>query len=220
LNNNAYLKNIDANVAYEPTFREDILNYTAYVPYKTTTVTVERHNSYRLRRAYVPYKTTTVTVGGESQDINASVKIQNKSLSLGDNIIPITVTAEDGVTKREYYLSITRMNNEARLKPLTATDGLFSTGFSKNKYEYTLTLPSKVVYVDIDGTTVDPNAHFSGKVRVWKPTVGNTEIATLHVAAEDTIYYKDYKVICKWKSDDNQLAHLEVKGYKANAFKF
>lgn len=59
---------------------------------------------------YLPYEITSFTAGGKAVDSKAkSVKGETKELTVGDNEFKVTVTAEDGTTKKVYTLTVVRM---------------------------------------------------------------------------------------------------------------
>jgi uncharacterized repeat protein (TIGR02543 family) len=74
------------------------------------------------------YDIATVSVTGMPRHSNASVtgNVENASLAVGDNIISIEVTAEDGVNKTIYRILVTRADHiiipEANLVDLLAND--------------------------------------------------------------------------------------------------
>ncbi len=61
----------------------------------------------------VPFETTSLEVDYEKSNEFAKVKISgNTKLSVGTNTVKITVTAEDGVTKKTYSITVTRQAEE------------------------------------------------------------------------------------------------------------
>jgi hypothetical protein len=59
----------------------------------------------------VPKSTTSIVITGTPNDLNASISQNSgvaQSLTLGVNNIPLTVTAEDGITQEIYTVTVTR----------------------------------------------------------------------------------------------------------------
>ena len=94
----AYLANLSVQGAnLSPSFAYNTLSYTAGVAFSTPSVTVT---------PAVVDPTATVTVNGTTvANRTASGPVM---LSVGDNIITIVVTAQDGVTTQTYTVTVTR----------------------------------------------------------------------------------------------------------------
>ena len=91
-----------------PAFSSDQLDYTASVPYATTSVTVN---------PTVTVASSTVTVNGVT--VSSGTASAAIPLSVGTNNISIAVTAQDGVTTANYTIAVTRLD----LVPQTITFG-------------------------------------------------------------------------------------------------
>ncbi len=59
----------------------------------------------------LPFENTSVTVSAKATDGKARVAVGNTALEVGENRIPVTVTAENGA-KRVYTLTVTRRESE------------------------------------------------------------------------------------------------------------
>jgi hypothetical protein len=100
----------------------------------------------------VPVLTITPT----RADSNATVVItpySPVSLSYGENSINIEVTAQDGVTKKNYALKVTRLSDNADLSDLTISQGALSPVFASGTLSYT----DSVAY-NVTGLTITPTA--------------------------------------------------------------
>ncbi len=136
---------------------------------------------------------TEITVNATATDSNAKIMISEnyKALVKGENIIKITVTAENGTTTRTYQikanLTITPTEEEklkanALLKAIEIKD--FEIEFSKEIKKYTLSVPYKTKKLKINAEAENPNA----KVEIDKSNnlkVGKNEIKIV-VTSEDT----------------------------------
>jgi hypothetical protein len=165
---NTYLSSLTASTPYEPKFNKDILNYTSIVPYKVSEVIVD----------------------AEPEDFMASVNIKEYSLNVGNNVIPVTVTAEDGETKKTYNLNVKRLNNDARLRTLSFSQGSLTPGFSREHSDYTLTVSKEDPLITVSGITNDENA------TVEFPSEFYTKDTTffIKVVAEDTTFSRLYRI--------------------------
>ena len=95
---NADLRRLEVNVGtLDKEFSPDITNYSVSVPYETTKVSVKA--SVAERWSTMTINGNPVLTGQPSADIN---------LSVGENTIPIVVTAEDEVTQKIYTIIIHR----------------------------------------------------------------------------------------------------------------
>lgn len=79
-----------------------------------------------------------------AEDKNASISKQdNIELSTTvDNIYKVTVTAEDGKTIKIYTIKVNRpKSSDTTLSKVNLTNAVLSPSLSKDKREYTLTIP-------------------------------------------------------------------------------
>ena len=80
----------------------------------------------------------TVTVNGEA--VSTPVV-----LSEGVNVIPVEVTAQDGVTRRSYTVTVTRAaSSDASLRGLGLSAGTLTPSFVPETMSYTATVPAEV----------------------------------------------------------------------------
>jgi hypothetical protein len=186
---NTFLSSITpSHYSLQPAFSPDVSNYTITVPYD-----------------FQP-----VSFSAVAEDSLSKVTVSSNSFQT-----VFTVESADSRSVRHYTVSIYRLNNEARFQTLLTTAGQFEGSFRRDVFNHTLILPASAKQVDIEGITLDPNASYSGKVTVFKPSVGLgfTDTVVLTVLAEDVQYSNDYTIVCRWKDDDSYLKSLSVEGF-------
>ena len=103
----------------------------------------------------VPFEVTTMTFTAEVPE-GATYRVNRKNLGAGgsDTLFRITVTAEDGETKKEYHVTVHRSEKEEEEKPelsadasllsLTPASGTLNPAFEPDIYQYSLTVPFEV----------------------------------------------------------------------------
>ena len=115
------------------------------------------------------------------------------ALSVGNNVITVEVTAEDGNTARTYTVTVTRaalLSTDAKLSALTMSGVDFGT-FDSTTVSYTTTVAN-----DVSQTTVTPTVNYSGASYVIKlngtidsdgviPLSVGSNTITIEVTAED-----------------------------------
>ena len=120
-----------------PEFDKDTLSYTVEVDSEVEAITI---------LGIATNKYATVTGNG------------NYNLVVGDNIIPITVTAEDGSTKT-YTVTVKKQQEaSSKLLDIKAKEGILSPSFDKNTLEYTITVPNEVTSLSLETIKEDENA--------------------------------------------------------------
>ncbi|MCI9016024.1 MAG: hypothetical protein HFJ53_02500 [Clostridia bacterium] len=171
-NKNADLSAI-TGVNLTPTFNKNVTNYA-----------IEVENGV-----------TSVNIKAQVEDAKATVKIEgNTNLQVGRNTITITVTAEDGVTKKVYTIIATRkaapLSKNANLLKIEGIN--LTPVFNKNTLNYTATVANGVTSVNIKPQVEDAKA----TVKVEGNTnlqVGENTV-TITVTAEDGITKKVYTI--------------------------
>ena len=198
-NTNANLNNISLSGGYTltPSFDQDTTSYTVNVP-----------NSVG-----------QIQVTGYKQDPNA-VSVTGDgliSLNSGNNDVVITVTAEDGKTKKIYTVKIYReLSDDATLKSLSASTGTLNPVFDKDTDEYELIVPNEIENVTFTAATTSDAASYnvSGNTNL---SVGSNP-AKITVTAEDGTV-KVYNVSIKRQpSSNNFLSSLSVKDSDNNEY--
>ena len=101
----------------------------------------------------VPNDATKIDVKAITNDEKSSVKVVgNTDLKVGENVVTIEVTAEDG-SKKTYKITVTReeekknepvLDSDATLSKLNVGGYTLSPEFNKNKFSYSITVPSNV----------------------------------------------------------------------------
>ena len=178
----ARLKNLGFNPEDFEGFRRDTTEYNLEVSNSTSRITVY---------AYPVDSNATVTGTG------------TVNLKEGSNTVKVTVTAEDGVTKKTYTMNITRLTaeednpeneTEARLKNLgiRPTEYDFS-GFKRDNTSYTVEVPNELTEVEVYAEAVNPDAKITGTGKVTLQEGENT--VNIEVTAPDGTTKKTYTLI-------------------------
>ena len=133
----------------------------------------------------VPYETENINFELMVEDKKASANIEgNNNLEVGENIITITVTAEDG-NKREYKIIVTRkdeniiLSSNSKLKKLMVKG--YNLEFDSDKYEYNLKIHNED-FLDITYITQDEK---SDVTIVGNNNLKDKSVITVTVVAED-----------------------------------
>ena len=151
----------------------------------------------------VPFEVTTMTFTAEAPE-GATYRVNRKNLGAGgsDTLFRITVTAEDGETKKEYHVTVHRQEKEEEEKPelsadasllsLTPASGTLTPAFDPDVYEYSLTVPFEVTTMTFtaevpEGATYRVNRKNLG-------AGGSDTLFRITVTAEDGETKKEYHV--------------------------
>jgi len=189
---NANLKSLTVSSGtLNPTFSENIIAYTVNV---ANTV-------------------TNITITGTAADANATVtgNVTNAPLNVGDNNFAITVTAQDGSTKKTYTVKVIRAaSSNANLESLTVSSGTLNPAFAPNTTNYTVNVANTVTTITITGTAADANATVTGNVINASLNVGDNNFA-ITVTAQDGSTKKTYTVkVIRAASANADLKELKV----------
>ena len=132
----------------------------------------------------VPNDATKIDVKAITNDEKSSVKVVgNTDLKVGENVVTIEVTAEDG-SKKTYKITVTReeekknepvLDSDATLSKLNVGGYTLSPEFNKNKFSYSITVPSNV-----DNLTVQAIAS-SSKAKVTISGNSNLKPGVNHI---------------------------------------
>lgn len=120
-----------------------------------------------------------------------STLAQDVNLTVGSNVIPVVVTAADGVTTKTYTITVTRAgSNDATLKSLTVSEGVLSPAFTLNEDDYTVSVDNTVSSLDVTAIPTDSNATVTvnGSATTSDTitlTVGQSTTIPIVVTAED-----------------------------------
>lgn len=149
----------------------------------------------------------------------ASIKTLNyqADLKVGDNVIPIVVTAQDGQTKKMYKLMITRLgSNDATLKSLTVNHGVLNPAFNANEENYTLQVEHAVSTLQIAAETTSDEASMAingsrKKTETIALVAGQTITIPIVVTAQNRQAKKSYKLtVTRALSNDATLKNIVV----------
>lgn len=198
--NNSLLASIiiassSGNIALAPNFDPNTLEYTASVNKNVT----------------------DIEVIASAEDNNATVTgdIGNIVLSSGDNILTITVTAEDGVTTKDYKVNVTRPVSDiatlSDLKILDENDNEipFSPVFNANVTQYLVSVEYNISKIKINPVVTTSGATVAGDGEHDLKTGTNT--ITVTVTAEDGVATKNYTVVVeRSRSNNDLLGTLEI----------
>ncbi len=146
--------------------------------------------------------TSTITVNGTL--VSSGSASASLPLLIGSNIITIIVTAQDGITKQTYTITVTRPNsNVATLSALSISNGTLSPIFATNTTSYSASVLNSTSSITITPTLTDPTAAvtvngititLSNSSAILPLNIGNNTISTV-VTAQDGITKQTYNVI-------------------------
>jgi hypothetical protein len=165
----------------------------------------------------------TVTVNGNA--VTSGEFSNPVPLNFGDNLIAVQVTAQDGVGKKTYTVTVTRLSNNADLTSLTLSTGTLIPSFASGTINYAATLPFDVTSltvtptaaqaaatIKVNGTTV-PSGTASGAIAL---NVGMNTITTDVTAQDGTL--KTYTINVKRQANANLSALSLSAGTLSPAF--
>src|SRR6185503_10544405 len=133
---------------FSPTFTSGTINYTDAVGNAITSLTVKPTTSGG--NATVTVNGIAVTSGTASGPIN---------LNVGQNIVTIVVTAQNGTTTKTYTVTVTRAeSSNADLSSLKMSKGIFSPAFDSGTTSYADAVGNAITSITVTPTTADPTA--------------------------------------------------------------
>ena len=191
---NAYLSDLKVNGQTVPNFSKTTYEYT--IPdVSNSTVSVP---------VVATREVTTSTLSGDTT---------SKSLSVGNNQVKVTVTAQDGTTKHTYTVNVKRKSNVAELSSLTVTSSpqgtLTPSTFSPSTKTYTYNVGPDVTSVSI-AATAGNGATVSGTGNYNPQTTNKAEIIVTPEDGSPVTYTVN---LTRDKSTDVRLSELSVAGY-------
>jgi|GEM_PF-4032327 len=166
------------------------LNYGELVPPFSPGVT-----SYAVS---VPYNLASIEIAGTSADPHAvvsAIPTQPMNLSMGANAVVIRVRAQDGVTTKDYAVTVTRLPSaNANLGSLSLSSGSLIPAFSPEVTSYAVNVANGVTSMTLTGTSEDAGAAVSyAPSQTTALTVG-ANVLTVTVTAADGATVKHYAV--------------------------
>ena len=153
---------------------------------------------------------TSVTVAGTKNHSGATVSNSVTVNPLTTNKVEVLVTAEDTNYSTTYTVNIVRTkSNNADLSALSVTGYTLNETFNADTLDYTLTVPSNVESVQVNATRADTRASMEGDGTLTL-TIGNNNVATIHVVAENQTTTKDYTITVTRQNNDATLKTLAL----------
>ena len=197
LSNNSYLKDISIDGTNIDGFNKENFEYNIKVSRETDSINIS---------AILDDEKATLTTD-----------LSNKfNLNLGENIINIVVTAENGNTST-YILNVEReKNNDATLDSITVSEGTLTPAFNKNTLNYTVNVENDVTSIEVSATATDSNATVTGTGTKQLNTGDNT--VTIKVTSESGTENTYTINVIRAKSSNNYLSDLKVNGQTVNNF--
>jgi hypothetical protein len=123
------------NDTLSPVFAAAITDYSAFVEHSVTEVAVTATTSHQY--AVLSVDNVEVTSGQASAAL---------PLNVGDNLIPVGVTAQDGTTTRDYSINVVRADvaevTAGYLETLTLSEGTLTPVFNATVPSYTSVVPA------------------------------------------------------------------------------
>lgn len=181
--------------------------------------------------ATVSNLTSNITISAAASDSNASFRINGNvfsgtaievPLSVGQNTIDFVVTAQDGVTQKNYSLLIVRaLSGNAELSSLSIAPGRLSPTFSGagSIFSSTLSEPSPNVFVSAQ--TSEPHATITVNGQALSTTgsvvslTAGLNAISIQVIAEDNVTSKTYTLLIQNPYSSN--ADLSTLGLSTGA---
>lgn len=155
---------------------------------------------------------TELTLYINTEDKNATYEvIDNGNFQLGNNTVIVRVTAEDGVTTKDYTLNVLRQEVGTAsnyLNNLTVSEGSLDPEFNRDITYYEVEVLYEVDQVALDGELDDKNATVSG-FQNYPLKVGKNTLAVSVTSTEGIVRYYQVVVTRKGKSEA-RLSKLEV----------
>ena len=151
----------------------------------------------------VPYEVTAMTFSAQPAE-GASCRVNRKNLGAGGSatLFLLTVTAEDGASKRVYQVTVHRQEKEeeekptlsqdARLLSLTPEQGQLSPAFDPEVLEYRLTVPFEVTTMTFAAQPAEGASYRVNRKNLGAG--GSSTLFTLTVTAEDGTAKRVYQV--------------------------
>ncbi|MBN1575793.1 MAG: cadherin-like beta sandwich domain-containing protein, partial [Chitinispirillaceae bacterium] len=178
--------------ALDPAFDSATLSgYSATVEYETDTLSIT---------AYPTHPAVTVSIDSGSGE--AGKYAYRIPLEVGENPLTVKVTAEDGVTRKEYRVTVTRGKSaDASLASVTLSTGTLTPEFRGDTLDYRVNIAHEVdslavtpvtthsaASVTINDSAIAPGGH------PWNyfPNTGVEDTVTVSVIAQDGVTERTY----------------------------
>ena len=192
----ATLKALSVNAGnLSPAFAFDKYAYTITVPYATESIEI------------------TATANTEGANISGA---GTQTLTVGENVLPVEVTATNGTTKLTYTITVTRSAaaTNATLKSLSVNAGTLSPAFSSSVKDYTVSVGNEVTGIEITAAANDTKASVAGAGLKENLVVG-ANTYTVEVTAEDGTTKETYKIVVT-RSDKTSINDVSGFNFTVN----
>ncbi len=143
--------------------------------------------------------TDSITIDADAQDDDATVAgTGTQPLTVGNNDIVITVTAEDG-TEKEYTIHVPREENDNNYLATLVVEGYTLTpSFVKTTENYTLTVPATVASLNVTATPEVTTTTVAGTGTI---NLTDDETTIVITATSQKGHDREYKIVVT-KEDD------------------
>jgi hypothetical protein len=190
----------------DPHFNETIILYDAKVPNNINTLHIE---------AITEDKNATYEVIGGLKDTNGNYTYDISNFVVDEpQFVEVIVTAENGIDKKTYTLSVTKQQtttDNLALEELITNRGELTPIFNPDTLNYELTVENDITDITISAKAFNENTQVIGE-GTYNLKVGKNGIAVF-VIGESGVQ-KDYQiVVTRKKSNDATLASLVVKSH-------
>ncbi len=166
----------------------------------------------------VPNYVDTLTIDVITEDLNATYEILgDTTMVVGENEVIVRVTAEDGVTFKDYTLKV--IKEESHLSDLTLKDLTISTGvlepiFNSNTRLYYVTVENNISNISVEGILNDTSNRILGNGS-YDLTVGKNVLVV--TALDEFNNLLDYQIVVTRKpSADASLKNLVINSHALN----
>ncbi|MDL2239967.1 cadherin-like beta sandwich domain-containing protein, partial [Bacteroidales bacterium OttesenSCG-928-L14] len=146
----------------------------------------------------------------EEATVSGDTGIQQ--LSVGNNVLEITVTAEDENYSEIYTVNVYRKSNDTTLSDLTVNAGSLVPSFQSDIFEYAVIVGYNVDEIEITAVANDNNAEVTGDIGNQILNVGDNEFV-ITITAEDESYTGTYTVNVYRQSNVTTLSSLTVDSW-------
>jgi hypothetical protein len=137
--------------SYYPAFNSTVTVYNSNFTYDVSSIKIKPFKSST--RATIKVNGVSVTSGEFSQDIPVIV---------GRSTATITITAEDLITKQNYYINLLKTGSaNSYLKNIHVNSGFLEPSFNKDITQYVVHIPSSVSTVAVKSFIDNPQAQVS-----------------------------------------------------------
>ena len=149
-----------AAVTLSPSFASNVTDYTASAANAASRITVTAASSDSAA-ADIDYLDGD---GDELTDLDPGTDGHQVDLAVGENVIQVKLTAEDGTTTKTYRVTVTRAaqsNTDATLSALTLSKGTLSPSFASDVTDYTASVGDSASRIAVTAAKSDSAAEIA-----------------------------------------------------------